>query len=143
MRSSVSTHCPTGRAALNQLLATITTAMPSSANAIPSRRWRGSISPARPTERAAPPAPLATISHAVCTPRPIASAPAVSGAELLDLRRLAGFLRAAGREPLRELAFDLVVRLPERAAVLLGMSPSLVACTSFAPFATLATASGG
>jgi hypothetical protein len=37
------------------------------------------------------------------------------------------------------LAFDLVVRPPERAAVLLGMHASLVACASFTPFATLAT----
>ena len=53
----------------------------------------------------------------------------MSGPGLLDLRRLAGFLRGAGREPLRELAFDLLVRLPERAAVLLGMNASLVAYT--------------
>jgi hypothetical protein len=45
----------------------------------------------------------------------------VIGAERLELRRLTGFLRGTGREPLRERAFDLVVRLPERAAVLLGM----------------------
>jgi hypothetical protein len=55
------------------------------------------------------------------------------------LRRLTDFLRGAGLEPLRELAFDLVVRPPERAAVLLGMHASLVAYASFAPFATLAT----
>jgi len=67
----------------------------------------------------------------------------VSRAGLLDLRRLAGFLRGAGRGPLRELAFDLVVRLPERAAVLLGMYASLVAYASFAPFATLATTGRG
>ena len=56
-----------------------------------------------------------------------------------DFRRLTGFLRGAGRELLREPAFDLVVRAPERAAVLLGMHASLVAWASFAPFATLVT----
>ena len=38
VRSRESTHCPTGRAASNQLLAAIRTATPSSASAIPSRR---------------------------------------------------------------------------------------------------------
>jgi len=79
------------------------------------------MSRARPTDRAVLPAPLATISHADCTPRPTATAEAVIGELLLDLRRLAGFLRGAVRDPLLELAFDLVVRRPERAAVLLGM----------------------
>ena len=79
VRSVVSTHWPTGRAASNQLLAAISTATPSSASAIPSRRWPGSMSRARPTERAAVPVALATISHVACAPRPTASAPAVTG----------------------------------------------------------------
>jgi hypothetical protein len=85
------------------------------------------MSRARPTERAALPAVFATISHVAWTPRPTATAPAASGPAPRDVRRLTGFLRGVCREPLRELAFDLVVRLPERAAVLLGMQASLVA----------------
>ena len=122
VRNRVSTHCPTGRAALNQLLA-------SDQHGDAEQRQRnpvaamarlditGAAHRARGAVRRLWP-PSAT-RH--CTPRPTASAPAVSGARILDLRRLAGFLRGAGREPLRELAFDLVVRFPERAAVLLGM----------------------
>ena len=89
------------------------------------------FSRARPTERAALPAPLATMSHVVCTPRPTARTPEATDPRE---RRLTGFLRRAGREPP-----DLVVRPRERAAVLLGMRASLVAYASFAPFATLAT----
>ena len=47
-RRKSSIHPPTGRAASNHELATTTTAMPSSASAIPSRRWPGSMSRARP-----------------------------------------------------------------------------------------------
>jgi len=51
------------------------------------------------------------------------------------------FLRGAAgrplREPPREVAFDLLVRLPERATVLLAMAFSVVAKTTSAPPATL------
>ncbi len=78
VRSAESTHWPTGRAASNQLLAAISTATASSASAIPSRRWPGSMSWARPTERAALPVALATISQVARAPRPTARAPAVT-----------------------------------------------------------------
>ncbi|OBI52904.1 hypothetical protein A5705_05045 [Mycobacterium sp. E787] len=97
-------------------------------------------------ERAAPPAPRAVSSQAARTARPQVSPVATSSERL---RRLAGLLaarRGAGRgfrgPPLRELAFDLLVRLPERAAVLLGMGPRVVANTSSTPPATLATTAG-
>ena len=45
----------------------------------------------------------------------------------------------AGRDPPREPAFDLLERAPERAAVLLGMFPSLVAQTPYSPSATRVT----
>ncbi|ETZ68226.1 hypothetical protein L841_2349 [Mycobacterium sp. MAC_080597_8934] len=46
----------------------------------------------------------------------------------------------APRDPLdREVAFDLLVRLPERAAVLLGMTARVVATASSTPPATLVT----
>jgi len=48
----------------------MTTAMPSSASAMPSRRWPGSSSRARPTERAVDPAPLASTSQPARKPRP-------------------------------------------------------------------------
>src|SRR5262245_5199616 len=48
-------------------------------------------------------------------------------------------LRRAGREPPREPVFDLLERAPDRAAVLLGMSPSLVAQAPYSPSATLIT----
>ena len=70
IRSTESTHAPTGRAASNQELAATTTASPSKARAIPSRRCPGSMSRARPTDRAVLPVPLATISHVARTARP-------------------------------------------------------------------------
>ena len=126
MRTTESTHAPTGRAASNQELAAMTTARPSSARAIPSRRWPGSISRARPTDRAVLPVPLASISHVARTARPHAS-PALVTSEWL--RRLAGRrgalagLRAGLRRGCadREEPFDLLVRAPERATVLLAM----------------------
>nr|AJK74402.1 hypothetical protein RC58_04665 [Mycobacterium avium subsp. paratuberculosis] len=46
----------------------------------------------------------------------------------------------APRDPLdREVAFDLLVRFPERAAVLLGMTARVVATASSTPPATLVT----
>jgi hypothetical protein len=54
------------------------------------------------------------------------------------LRGIAG--RARRDPPAREVAFDLLVRVPERATVLLAMSASLVANTSSTPPATLVTA---
>ena len=123
-RRKVSIHCPTGRAASNQELAVITTAMPSRAKAMPSRRWPGSRSRALPTERAVDPAPLASISQPARTPRPTV----VPAAEIGEgLRRGAGFRRGVVRDPAREPAFDLLERAPDRATVLLGMSASLVA----------------
>src|SRR4029077_7030979 len=120
-RRSVSIHWPTGRAASNQEPAAITTAMPSSASAMPSRRWPGSRSRARPTDRAVDPAPLASINQPARTPRPTV-APADEMADGLwrraDLRRSAE--GRAGRDPPREPAFDLLERAPDRAAVLLG-----------------------
>ena len=53
-----STQAPTGRAASNQELAAMITATPSKPSAMPSRRWPGSISRARPTDRAVLPVPL-------------------------------------------------------------------------------------
>ncbi|MGO9524462.1 hypothetical protein [Mycobacterium sp.] len=62
------------------------------------------------------------------------------------LRRLAGLLArlrgAAGRarpDRLREVAFDLLIRAPERATVLLAMVTRLVASTSHSPSATRVT----
>jgi hypothetical protein len=144
VRSTASTHAPTGRAASNHELAAITTARPSSTSAIPSRRCPGSMSRARPIDRATPPVPRAAISQVARMARPQVS-PAATNTD--RLRRLAGLLAlrrgAAGRAlraPLaREVAFDLLVRLPERATVLLGMMPRVVANTSSAPPATLVT----
>src|SRR5262245_22519578 len=48
-------------------------------------------------------------------------------------------LRRAGREPPRAPAFDLLERAPDRAAVLLGMVPSLVATVPNSPSATRVT----
>src|SRR5262245_38299856 len=50
-------------------------------------------------------------------------------------------LGRAGRQPPREPAFDLLERAPDRAAVLLGMSPSLVAQAPYSPSATRVTES--
>ena len=139
-RRNVSIHWPTGRAASNQELAAITTAMPSSASAMPSRRWPGSRSRARPTDRAVDPAPLASINQPARTPRPTV-APADEMAD--GLRRRAGLRRGAkgraGRDPPREPAFDLLERAPDRPAVLLGMFPSLVAQAPYSPSATRVT----
>ena len=63
VRNSVSTHAPTGRAALNHELAATTTERPSNISAIPSRRCPGSMSRARPIDRAAPPVLRAAISQ--------------------------------------------------------------------------------
>jgi hypothetical protein len=59
------------------------------------------------------------------------------------LWRRAGLRRAAegraARDPLREPAFDLLERAPDRAAVLLGMLVSLVAQAPYSPSATRVT----
>src|SRR5689334_18295948 len=95
---------------------------------------------ARPTDRAVDPAPLASINQPARTPRPTV-APADEIRE--GLRRGAGFRRGAdgraGREPPREPPFDLVERVPERAAVLLAMAASLVAFAPSSPSATWVT----
>ena len=138
-RKKLSIHPPTGLAASNHELAMTTTAMPSSASAIPSRRWPGWMSRARPTDRAVEPAPLASMNQPARAPRPMASPAAGMGD---GLGRLACFRRGAGlteRDPDREPAFDLVERAPERAAVLLGMVASLVAGAPYAPSATRVT----
>ncbi|WP_437436163.1 hypothetical protein [Mycobacterium avium] len=57
VRSAVSTQAPTGPAAWNHELAATTTEKPSSSSAMPSRRCPGSMSRARPIDRAAPPVP--------------------------------------------------------------------------------------
>jgi hypothetical protein len=106
---------------------------------MPSRRWPGSRSRARPTERAVDPAPLATINHPERTPRPTVT----PADEMADGLRRAGLRRAAegrgGRAPPREPAFDLLERAPDRAAVLLGMSTRLVAQAPYSPSATRVT----
>src|SRR5690606_521439 len=48
-----------------------------------------------------------------------------------------------GRAPPRDLAFDLLLRAPDRVAVLLAMIASLVANTPLAPSATPVTSQGG
>ena len=114
----------------NQELAAMTTATPSSASAIPSRRWPGSISRARPTDRAVLPVPFANISHVARTARPQASPALVTsewsrrpaGRRGAFAGRRAGLRRGcADREPPREAPFDLLVLAPERAKVLLAM----------------------
>jgi len=91
---------------------------------------------ARPTDRAVPPTPLATINQVARAARPT---PAPAEATMVGLfRRLAGlvgFFRGVG-DACREPAFDLLVLAPERAAVLLGMGASLIAFTPSAPSAT-------
>lgn len=108
------------------------------------------MSCARPIDRAALPAPRATTSHAARVARPQAS-PSATG---LEWPRLAGFRRGTdaraaraarpGRAPALDPVFDLLVRapdrVPDRATVLLGMTASLVAIASLAPFATLIAA---
>ena len=69
-RNTASTHAPTGRAASNHELAATTTATPSKTSAIPSRRCPGSMSRARPIDRAAPPVPFAAISQVARMARP-------------------------------------------------------------------------
>src|SRR5689334_5030068 len=113
----------------------MTTAMPSSASAMPSRRWPGSSSRARPTERAVDPAPLASTSQPARKPRPTV-APADETAD--ELRRT-GLRRAAEGRAGRDPPFDLLERAPDRAAVLLGMTPSLVASVPYSPSATRVT----
>src|ERR1700682_484363 len=99
------------------------------------------MSRARPTDRAVDPAPLASISQPARAPRPpatpAAAIPCPLGRRLADFRR--GAAGRAGREPDREPAFDLLVRAPDRVAVLLAMTASLVANTPYAPSATLVT----
>src|SRR6201996_6401414 len=153
VRNSVSTHAPTGRAASNHELAATTTERASNSSAIPSRRCLGSMSRARPIDRAAPPVPLAAISQAART-RPPQVTPAAPSND--RLRRWAG-LGAGPARPRRapprglalelalklafDLALDLLVRVPERAAVLLAMPARVVAPASPTPPATLVTAS--
>ncbi|BBY79028.1 hypothetical protein MPUL_01860 [Mycolicibacterium pulveris] len=55
------------------------------------------------------------------------------------MRRDAGLRRGADRDPLREPVFDMVERVPERAAVLLAMPASLVAIVPDTTSATLVT----
>jgi hypothetical protein len=94
--------------------------------------------------------PFAAISQVARIARPQLSPAATSNGRL---RRLAGlltpltgllaFLRGLPGRPLRdaprEAAFDLLVREPERATVLLAMTASLVANTPSTPPATLVT----
>src|SRR5262249_57859944 len=112
-------------------------------SAMPSRRCPGSMSRARPIDRATLPVPRAAISQVARMARPQVS-PAATSDEWL--RRLAGLLTllrgAAGRalrDLPREVAFDLLVRVPQRAAVLLAMTPSLVAIAPYSPSATRVT----
>ena len=139
-RRKVSIDWPTGRAASNHEPAAITTATPNSASAMPSRRWPGSMSRALPTERAVDPAPLASIIQPARAPRPTVT-PAAATREVL--RRRAGFRRGAdgraGRDPVREPVFDLLVRAPDRETVLLAMAVSLVADAPYSPSATRVT----
>ncbi|SBS79193.1 hypothetical protein MHPYR_70114 [uncultured Mycobacterium sp.] len=93
------------------------------------------MSPARPTERAVEPAPLANISQVARAARPLAAAAVATGEEL---RFLAGLRRAAGFAD-RDAPVDLVVRALERAAVLFAMRASLVAVTPSAPPTTPVT----
>ena len=84
---------------------------------------------AGPADRArGDPAPLASISQPARAPRPTSAPAAEIGEGFRRRGRLpAGRRGRAGRVPPREPVFDLLVRAPERAAVLLGMSVSLVA----------------
>ncbi|BBY68020.1 hypothetical protein MINTM008_38090 [Mycobacterium intracellulare] len=103
------------------------------------------MSRARPIDRAAPPVPRAAINQVARRARPQVSPIPTSGERFRRRAGLLGFLRgAAGRAPrdppAREGAFDLLVRLAERAAVLLGMTARVVATASSTPPATLVTA---
>ena len=67
---------------------------PASARAIPSRRCPGSMSWARPTDRAVPPTPLATINQVARAARPTpAPAAATTDGLLRRVAGLVGFLR--------------------------------------------------
>jgi hypothetical protein len=79
---------------------------------------------------------LASISQPARTPRPTV-VPADEIGE--GFRRGAGFFRGAVRALAREPVFDLLERLPDRAAVLLGMSIRLVATAPETPSATRVT----
>ncbi len=109
---------------------------------MPSRRWPGSRSRARPTDRAVDPAPLASISQPARAPRPIARRRRRRRATALRrgrrLRRGRGAARARRCAGVGT-AFELLERAPERAAVLLAMAASLVASAPFSPSATLVT----
>ncbi|BBZ48557.1 hypothetical protein MHEI_02740 [Mycobacterium heidelbergense] len=99
------------------------------------------MSRARPIDRAAPPVPRAAIIQVARMARPQVSPAATSSDRL---RRLAGLLAllpgAACRAP-RGRAFDLLVRDPGRATVLLAMTARVVAKASSLPPATLVTPS--
>ncbi|CKS58941.1 antibiotic biosynthesis monooxygenase domain-containing protein [Mycobacterium tuberculosis] len=150
VRNKASTHAPSGRAASNHELAATTTARPSSTSAIPSRRCPGSMSRARPIDRAAPPVPLAAIIQTARMARPQASPVDTSSdrwcrreglpTPLTGLDLFLGTADRALRDAPREVAFDLLVRVPERATVLLDITASLVAITPSTPSATLVTA---
>ncbi|GAB4661440.1 hypothetical protein MAHJHV64_03860 [Mycobacterium avium subsp. hominissuis] len=102
------------------------------------------MSRARPIDRAAPPVPRAASIQPARRARPQVRPAATSGGCCRRRVGLPGLRRdAAGRAPRdpldREVAFDLLVRLPERAAVLLGMTARVVATASSTPPATLVT----
>ena len=126
VRKPESSQAPAGRAASNQDAAAITTASASKPSAMPSRRWPGSISRARPTERAVEPAPRAIISQVARAARP----PAAAATPRVDGDFLAGGLRRGGAG-FADLVvpFELVVRAPERAAVLFAMAATLAPST--------------
>lgn len=89
------------------------------------------MAPARPTERAVDPTPRAIISQPARAARPAAAAAtAIAGGEFLALGFRRGGVddedRAGGRFADREVPFELVVRAPERAAVLFAMPGTLV-----------------
>ena len=125
VRRPESIQAPTGRAASNQDAAAMITARASSPRAIPSRRCPGSISRARPIERAVDPAPRATMNQVARAARPPADV-ATANADG-PFRAGAGAFRAAGLRRAGtgfagwDLPFELVVRAPERAAVLFAM----------------------
>ncbi|EUA54840.1 hypothetical protein I553_1381 [Mycobacterium xenopi 4042] len=85
---------------------------------------------ARPTERAAAPAVLANRSHVPRAASPQFS-PMVTSSDRARrfLTLLRGVRGRVDREPPRETAFDLPVRVPDRATVLLAMVASLIAKT--------------
>ena len=115
----------------------ITTAMPSRARAMPSRRWPGSRSRALPTERAVDPAPLG--QHQPACPGTPADGLARRRDRATGCGAAAGFRRGAATGPVRELAFDLLERVPERRRSYLACGSSLVACAPYSPSATRVT----